>query len=618
MKKTISARIGGALRDIEAEEGTALAKALRDSGIEGLESPCGGMGLCGKCRVKLIEGELSPLDDLERRALSAAELRSGFRLACRASLVGDVRIELALRGEAAIVADGPEASFALDPPLRLARVELPEAQLGGADDESRLLAALAASLPELGAPRRVSMAALKSLAALRGSGGIEASILSGEVLSVASDRKVAVAEGGDVRRRRLGVGVDVGTTTVVCSLLDLDSGQRLGVASELNAQRPFGADVLSRIAASEAQGALDDIHDRITSQIGRMASGLAAREGLQSGDLSLYSIAGNTTMLHFVAGVAAGGIARAPFSPVFIGTRIEAAAELGLPGGPGCAALLLPGISAYVGADIVAGMAALRLHESPGRSLYLDLGTNGEIAFGGKEGILCCATAAGPAFEGAGIEMGMPGTEGAIDSVWLEGGEIRCSTIGGKPPVGICGSGLIDAVAALLDASLADFTGRLADEEEAASLAPRLASLLDGEGKDRRAYLDPDRRVYLSQADIRAAQLAKAAIAAGIDTLLAVAACEPEEVERLYLAGGFGSLLDVRGAARIGLLPESLADRVIVVGNASAAGAAATCLSASALEACERARDLSEYIELSGRPDFNEAYIERMAFPEGE
>jgi len=243
-------------------------------------------------------------------------------------------------------------------------------------------------------------------------------------------------------------------------------------------------------------------------------------------------------------------------------------------------------------------MAAIKFHEAPGRSLYLDLGTNGEIALGGKGGILCCATAAGPAFEGAGIEKGTGGFEGAIDSVWIEDGKARFGTIGNRPAIGICGSGLIDALAAFLDLGLMDETGRV------------------DEAVGERVYLDRERGIYLSQADVRAAQLAKAAIAAGIDTLLGAAGCGLGEVERLYLAGGFGSLLGVRGAARVGLLPAELADRVVVVGNASGAGAAAACLSASALAACSRVASLCEYLELSGRADFNAAYIERMIFPE--
>ncbi len=617
MKHSLRIRSGARTEILEAEEGRSLLEALRSRGPAALDSPCGGGGLCGKCRVRLIRGSLSEPDGAEASLLSAAELGSGARLACRALVRGEVEIELFERGEASIVAAGPEAhasgaAYPLDPPARFVALTIKEAGLeGSSDDEARLLAALDSAVPALGLalppyskeggatrPAQVPLAALPGLALSARGGEVDALLVQGELFSVSSR--------GD--RRPLGAGVDIGTTTVLCRLLDLGTGESLGTRSAINAQAAYGADVLSRIAASEEPGGLEALRDGIRSQIAAMVASLVADAapsdaataggGAAAEDLVSIAIAGNTTMLHLLAGVPPGAIARAPFTPAFLAARVERAMDLGLVAHPGCAAFLLPGVSAYVGADIVAGMAAIGLHEKPGKSLYLDLGTNGELALGGKEGILCCATAAGPAFEGAGIEKGTGGFAGAIDSVWVEGGTLRFGTIGGLPATGICGSGLIDALAAFLDLGSLDETGRV-DE----ALGSRL-------------YLDEGRDIYLSQADVRAAQLAKAAIAAGIDSLLAAAGCGPEDVERLYLAGGFGSLLDVRGAVRIGLLPAELADRVVVVGNAAGAGAAAACLSRGALEAAGRVAGLCEYIELSGRADFNAAYIERMTFPE--
>jgi uncharacterized 2Fe-2S/4Fe-4S cluster protein (DUF4445 family) len=448
---------------------------------------------------------------------------------------------------------------------------------------------------------------LPGLALSARGGEVSALVAEGEVLGVSS--RCALS-------RSLGVGVDIGTTTILCRLVDLDSGLSLGTRAELNAQRGFGADVLSRIVTAEEDGGLAELRDRIRSQIARMIVGLTLDAGVSTEEVASIALAGNTTMLHLLAGVPPGAIARAPFTPAFLAGRMEGAATLGLVRHSGCAAFLLPGVSAYVGADIVAGIAAIRLHEASGNSLYIDLGTNGEIAFGGRDGILCCATAAGPAFEGAGIEKGTGGFEGAIDSVWIEEDSIRCGTIGGRPAVGICGSGLIDALAALLDSGIVDETGRMADAAEADALPPAFGATITQGERGPLAYLDKRHDIYLSQADVRAAQLAKAAIAAGIDTLLHVAGRGLDEVDRLYLAGGFGSFLDVRSATRIGLLPLALADRVVTVGNTAGAGAAAACLSRAALEACSCVVSLCEYVELSGRSDFNAAYVERMAFPE--
>ncbi len=614
---------GSNATDAEAEEGATISAAIAAAGLEGPETPCGGKGLCGKCRIRLLEGELSPPGPEESSHLSAAELEAGVRLACLARVAGcagaGLAIELPEPGRASLATEGPETGFPLDPPVRVVEVELEAPGMGaGNDDETRLLAALAAasaasaaSGPEGGRgpgapaplrpPAAVSLGALADLGRLaRGAGRLGAVVGFGRVIGLRP-----------AGRAGLGLGVDLGTTSVACRLVDLATGRSLGEAAALNAQRRFGADVISRIEAASA-GSLGELRDLSSSQIASMADSLAREAGAEAADIVSIAVAGNPTMLHLLAGAPPGAIAAAPFVPVFTGPRVEDAFELGLAPRPGCSAVLLPGIAAYVGADIVAGMASIGLRGMPGRSLFLDLGTNGEIAMGGRGGILCCAAAAGPAFEGAGLEMGSAGTAGAIDSVWLEGGLMRASTIGDAAPAGICGSGLVSALAALLDSGLVDSGGRIADEDEAAGLPKAVASRLGANERGRLVYLDEGRRVYLSQADIRAAQLAKAAIAAGIDVL----AARGPAPDRVFLAGGFGSLVDPRSAARIGLIPPELAERAVAVGNASLAGATAAVLSRGALEECSELRGTAEYVELSGSPEFNSAYVERMIFPE--
>jgi uncharacterized 2Fe-2S/4Fe-4S cluster protein (DUF4445 family) len=607
---------GSRVDEVEVEPGSVLAESLSAAGLGTVEAPCGGRGICGKCRVRLAEGSLASAGPDEAALLSRAERDAGIRLACLARVESDASIELPEPGEASITTEGPRARFALDPPVRAVDIRLEAPELGSAsDDETRLISAVALSLEaeaavqaEAGTPRAsysapssVSLGALPELARLGREGGPARAV-------VADGRVVALRAAG---RRGLGLAVDLGTTTVVCRLVDLGDGSSLGVRAALNAQRAFGADVISRIAAA-SEGSLSRLQGLASSQIAVMARDLAIGAGAESEDIVSIAVAGNTTMLHLLAGVDPGAIARAPFAPAFLGPRIEDAAALGLAPRPGLPVLFLPGISAYVGADIVAGMAAIGLGDESARALFLDLGTNGEIACGGRGGIRCCAAAAGPAFEGAGIEMGMGGVPGAVDSAWLEGGRLRIGAIGGAAPAGICGSGLVDALAALLDAGLVDETGRIVDAEEARGLPPALGELRSEDDRGPLVFLGEDRRVYLNQADIRAAQLAKAAIAAGIDVISAGG----DPPERVYLAGGFGSLVDPRSAARIGLIPPGLADRAVAVGNASLAGATAAVLSRAALDACGRVRASSSYVELSGMPTFNEAYIERMTFPE--
>jgi uncharacterized 2Fe-2S/4Fe-4S cluster protein (DUF4445 family) len=572
-----------------------------------LNAPCGGKGLCGKCRVTVVAGHLSPPDSRELALLSTAEIATGERLACIARITGDAEIRVRETREASILMQASAEGIEIDPPVRRALVSLvPPSLEDPSDDETRLLRALAPRFPA----RRlaVSPSALAGLArAARDTLPISVLLSGDEVIDARPEQP---------GERVLGVGVDIGTTTVVCFLVDLGTGAQLGARSALNAQRAYGADVISRIAAaSESPARLEGLRAAIAGQLSALIARLAQDAEAAPEDIVSIVVAGNTTMLHLLAGVPPDAIARAPFVPAFLGRRQLSAAELGLVAHTACAAILLPGVSGYVGADIVAGMTAVRMAEQPGPALFIDLGTNGEMALGGSGGIVCCATAAGPAFEGAGIEMGSAGVEGAIDSVWIEDGEIRSTTIGGRPATGICGSGLVDAIAAFLDCGLVDESGRVVDAGQDAALPPAIAALRDGEGREARLYLDRAAGVYLSQADVRAAQLAKAAVAAGIASLAAAAGVELDEIGRLYLAGGFGSFLDLRSAIRIGLLPRALRDRVLVAGNTAGAGAMAACLSSARLEACDRVRSLCSYLELSARADFNDLFVGNMLFP---
>ena len=248
------------------------------------------------------------------------------------------------------------------------------------------------------------------------------------------------------------------------------------------------------------------------------------------------------------------------------------------------------------------GLTAVGAARAERPVLFVDVGTNGEMALGGRDGLLCCSTAAGPAFEGACISCGMGAADGAIDKVWLEGGELRCSVLGGVEPAGVCGSGLVDALAVLLALEVVDETGRLLPADEA---PPAWAGRIEGDGTDTRFRLAGE--VWLTAGDVRRLQLAKAAVSAGIQTLLAEAGAAPEELSAFYLAGGFGSYLRPESAAAIGLFPAVLLDKIRVVGNSAGAGASAVLLSAQAEERCR-------YLELSGLPRFNEAYLDCMGF----
>ena len=411
----------------------------------------------------------------------------------------------------------------------------------------------------------------------------------------------------------LGIACDIGTTTVVCRLVRLSDGAALGVVGEANAQRSFGADVISRIGAASS-GQLSALTGAIVGQLSDMILRLCREAETDPALIRRMAVAGNTVMLHLLCGLSPEGIGTAPFLPLsFFGERIPAE-TLGLP--PlGCDVLLFPCVSGYVGGDITADLLALEGAFSDPAFLLIDVGTNGEMVLCQGDRMLCCATAAGPAFEGAEISCGMQAAPGAIGSVTLVGGDILCGTVGDADPVGLCGSGLIDAVAVLLRLGILDETGRMlrreeAEDEDAPALSDALKErLFDVE--DRPAFRLAG-EVYLSQADVRSLQLGKAAIAAGA-AILRKKMGQPK-ISALLLAGGFGSSFRPESAAAIGLIPKDLLAVTRCVGNAAAEGARRALLLPDAESRLGRLRDRMAYLELSGLPDFSDTYIDAMLF----
>jgi uncharacterized 2Fe-2S/4Fe-4S cluster protein (DUF4445 family) len=401
-----------------------------------------------------------------------------------------------------------------------------------------------------------------------------------------------------------GVAVDIGTTTVVAYLVDFSKPARVtGVRSALNAQRPWGADVISRISfAGEAEGHLEKLSQAVRNQVDQLIRLLLKSEHKAAGSIREIAIAGNTTMLHLFAGVDPSSIAVAPFTPVFVDEVLKPASEFHFDY-PEALIRLIPSIAGYVGADISAGIAAVGMDRSEGLALLLDLGTNGEMALGNRDRILTCATAAGPAFEGAGISCGTGGVPGAIDTVVVLDGKLNWTTIGGEKPVGICGSGILDTVAALLSLGVIDDSGAMAEEyaESGFCLSPRAG---DSGG------------VCFTQRDVRQLQLAKGAVAAGVRVLLEEWGAEPEDITAVYLAGGFGNYLRPSSALEVGLLPSETGDNIVAAKNSAGLGAVRVLLFRDEAERIRTIARKAEYIELSTDSRFQDHFMDQMFFPE--
>ena len=387
-----------------------------------------------------------------------------------------------------------------------------------------------------------------------------------------------------------GAAIDIGTTTLAARLYGRE-GKLLSETSRLNPQSAWGADVISRMEAAMA-GNAGKIAQITRRALDGMLTELAEAAEVEASDICSVVITGNTVMLHLLTETNVEPLTHAPFAAERLFGEVLTAKELGLTAlDPAAPVYLPPCIAAFIGADTVTATLASDLREIPETALICDIGTNGEMVLWHEGTLYACSTAAGPAFEGAGISMGMSGRVGAIDRVWVRDGSIEAHVIGEGDPVGLCGSGLVDAVAALLDTELLDETGYLEDDPVEIA-AP----------------------VTIIQEDIRAVQLAKSAIHAGMRTLIHTARLDCGDVATLYIAGGFGSYLDVKNAGKIGLLPEELTDRVTVLGNAALTGAAMLLLCEELRAVCERLAKDTRVVELATNPVFVSEYMERMMF----
>lgn len=408
-------------------------------------------------------------------------------------------------------------------------------------------------------------------------------------------------------RTGYGAAVDLGTTTVALKLFDLSDGREVASASGWNRQAPYGADVLTRCQyCMEHPDGLDQLSILAVAQITSLLEQACKKSNVKYNDIKEIYLAGNTVMEHILFRLPPDSIAVAPFHPQSLFDDGNCLALGSTPLYPA------PCVAGYVGGDITAGLLACNLHKKPGYHLFLDVGTNGEMALGGKEGFLCCAVASGPAFEGAGISCGMASADGAVSSVRWEDGAPVLTVIGGGTPKGICGSGLLDLLAILLKLGIVDESGYLQPPDELEKdFSPWLAEDEDGNGI---FYLTPDKSISFTARDVRALQLAKAAVAAGISVLLEESGIGFTQLAGLYLAGGFGSHLNADSAVVIGMLPEAMRNKITCVGNSALAGASMALLDPAKRVTLLNIQRKCKYLELSGHKGFNRLYPEHMTF----
>jgi uncharacterized 2Fe-2S/4Fe-4S cluster protein (DUF4445 family) len=603
-------------RAVAVESGTVLLRAAHAQGVD-ITATCGGRGRCTSCRVKIVDGTAPPGTINDQLQLGDDLVREGYRLSCQLAPTEPLGVQLAPPlDERAFQILGVErdavtkARVAMDAGIRKAvvRVELPQEEHHQTSDVEQL--ALAAGL----AASDVSLDVVRTLpGTLR-----EA---KGEVTVVTFQGRPLAVERGDTTAMGFGIAIDVGTTSVVTTLLELASGEVMASVSSLNPQATFGGDLMSRIAFAQWNPSnLRKLQSRIIGLLNQQIDELVERSGVLPQWVYKVTVVGNTCMHHILLGIDPTYVGLSPYSAVLRHPLVLSARTLHLKINPEARVCLLPIVAGFVGADAVGAALATRLDESVSVRAVVDIGTNGEVVMGTRERLMACSAPAGPALEGAQIRHGMRGAVGAIDRVWAESGDLQFHVIGDGPPQGICGSGLIDAVAAALDVGLIDWTG-LIQIERRDRFSPELRARLAERGEERLLILAPrgtaagGGEIVLTQDDVRQVQLAKGAIGGGIRMLQHVLGVPDESLADLMLAGGFGNYLSIRSAVRIGLIPPLPPERIRYVGNAAALGAQLALVSEAERARAERLARSIEHLSLATHPDFQDLFVEAMNFP---
>jgi uncharacterized 2Fe-2S/4Fe-4S cluster protein (DUF4445 family) len=590
-------------RASRAPTGTTLFAAAHRAGLR-IDSSCGGRGNCGRCRVRLVAGEVEP-SAADQEHLSPDLIEAGWRLSCQVEVRGDLVCSIPpVPSRVRAVTGGEEREVSLEPSLRKVPLQLdPSSAEEALSDVERLRRALRRA----GHGLRIDPPALRRLAAMLDRAGKEpAAVLCGEHLV---DLRPASEASG-----LYGAAFDIGTTSVVGSLLNLETGSVEVSTAAVNRQAVFGADVISRIAhAMQGPGERAELQEAVVATINEILSQLYRRTDLGPEEVGEAVIVGNATMLHLLLGVDPRSISVAPFTPVFKETITLRAAALGLDLHPLGRVTTFPLIGAYVGADTVAGLHASGLARDDRLWLFIDIGTNTEVALGSRERILATSAPAGPAFEGGRIRCGMMAQKGAIEKVRL-GDTPELAVIGGGAPRGLCGSGLIDLVAQLRLSGLLSVEGRLG--EPGGGVGSRFSARLVKENGVTAFRLTEE--VSLTQLDVRELQSAKGSVATAIEVLMELLGVDVEEIDEVLLAGAFGSSIDPASARVIGLTPAVLPGRIRFLGNTAIEGAQIASLSFRERRMAFDLPSRVDYVELSARSDFNERFLANLAFPELE
>jgi len=587
--------------------GVSVFDAASWNGIA-IDSTCGGHGTCKKCKVQITEG-IVPISRLDIRAFSQEELKNGWRLACVARATENLAIivpPMTTRPKAATVGVGRQVI--LRPAVQKRYLELIEPTL---HDQRPDIQRVTDGIDDLEVS--VEFEVLQKIPAVLRKNNFK-------VTAVIVDNLLIDIEPGDTTSSRFAVAYDLGTTTVVATLLDLNSGTPIAVKSMLNKQQPFGADVISRISATMLdETALQRLREAAQSTLNQLTDEVIQEAGISNLNVYEVAVAGNATMIQLILGVDPEPVGVAPFITATQNWPVLNAKEFGLEIHPQARAYIFPSFGAYVGGDIVAGVLASGMDRDKRVRLFIDVGTNCEIVLSDGNKIITTAAPAGPAFEAASIKCGMRAADGAIEVVKIDKDGVTLQVIGDVEPQGMCGSGLVDAVAELAKIGVLDQSGRFISQDQLEKDFPNLSNRLIILESNEKAFLlhgdKSDPLVFLTQRDVRELQFAKASIATGWRLLMEQLNLKDEDIQQVLLAGSFGSYLSPASAIQIGLVPKIPVMRIVSAGNVAGEGAKMVLLSQPERNGATTLLSEVEYVELSDRADFNDKFVIQLGFP---
>lgn len=564
-----------------------------------VDNPCNGNGSCGKCKVRVLEGNLPPLSPTERKLLKEDEINADIRLSCLVVPKEDITIEILQKERKhKILTTGYVPEFEFNPALckKIFEIKMPTLENQSPFEDS---------LCEALGTKKVNWKLLRDY---------ESSY--GTVTGVFNDSELIALEAEDTTEFLYGVAIDIGTTTVVAALIDMNNGEELATASRINPQKKFGLDVLTRITyeLEHPEGSKEELQKTIVEAINEMVEELCSEGKVKKENIYEISIAANCTMMHFLLGVDATSIGKSPYAPVFTKAKNISASDLGIKAAKCARVYCLPSVSSYIGADIVAGAYVCELHKAEENILFIDIGTNGEIVLskGGK--LLSCSCAAGPALEGMNISSGMRAADGAVEDVEINEKGVYLKVIGEEDPIGICGSGILAAVKELLRTRIVKNNGAFIKKEQLEESDYRYKMIQLNGNKREFILKNTTEQLLITQGDVRQVQLAKGALLSGFYALLKQAKIDMSELDKVMIAGQFGAHLPADSLVGTGILPEEVKNKLVYVGNSSKTGAYMALMSVKVKKEIEELAGEMEYMELGASEGYEKLFSQCLLF----